>query len=122
MSKKYQIWDKKSKIITPNMRIFSPEEWIINHPACGIDEVKTVRGGGVINGNVCYEFNSMVDSYAKRGCNFSSCIEDQDYLDAIEEFENEQEAIASVPMSDETRIANALEDMVVMQELLAMTE
>ena len=57
---RYKIWDKTSNVITPNGHVFTPDEWIVKHPMCGIDEIKTVIGGGVINGSVCYEFTGMV--------------------------------------------------------------
>lgn len=119
---RYQIWDKTSNIITPSMRVFTPNEWIVSHPACGVEGIKTVIGGGSINGNVCYEFNSMVESYTKRGCDLSECTTDQEYLDTIEAFEDAQNAVTQTTVSDETRIADALEDMVVMQELASMSE
>ena len=50
----------------------------------------------------------MVDMYQKSGCNFSSCTGDQDYLDAIEAFEDEMNTQSSEPSSEE-RTAAALE-------------
>ena len=46
----------------------------------------------------------------RAGCDFSGCTTDEDYLAAIEAFEDAPPADTGV--SDQTRIADALEDMV----------
>ena len=67
-------------------------------------------GGGIINGSVALVFDNEVERYRKAGCDFSSCTTDEDYLAAIEEFEDNPPV--STAVSDQTRIADALEDMV----------
>lgn len=109
---KYQIWDKKSNVITPIGEVLTPEQWVERYPMAAIEGVKLVIGGGVINGSVCMEFTGMVEAYSKRGCDFSACEADQDYLDAIEAFEDEQNS--QVYISSEERIAAALEAQVMM--------
>ena len=52
-----------------------------------------------------------VERYRKAGCDFSSCTTDEDYLAAIEAFEDNP-PVADAGVSDQTRIADALEDMV----------
>lgn len=119
---KYQIWDKVSDIITPRGEVLSAEQWMNRYPMTAIEGIKIVIGGGVINGSVCMEYTSMIETYQKRGCDFSACTTVQECLDLIEAFEDEQNTIALTTISDQTRIADALEDLVVMQELSAMTE
>ena len=114
MSKRYQIWDKTSNVITPVGEVLSPEEWIARYPMAAIDGIKLVLAGGIINGAVCMEFSTMVDNYTSAGCDFSSCVEDQDYLDTIEAFENAQNAAAASIISTEERIASALEAQVML--------
>lgn len=109
---KYQIWDKKSNIITPIGEVLTPEQWISRYPMTGIDGIKTIIGGGVVNGTVCMEYTSTVEMYAKAGCDFSGCESDQDYLDAIETFEDTQNT--QVAVSAEERIAAALEAQVML--------
>lgn len=112
---KYQIWDKKSSIITPIGEVLTPEEWIKRYPMTGLKDIKTVIGGGVVNGSVCMEFTGMVDMYRKMGCDFTGCVEDQDFLDAIEAFEDRvPEQTTEVSVTAEERIAAALEAQVMM--------
>ena len=101
--KKYVIWDKISNIITPSGKVFTPTEWVKEYPMAGVNGVKIVIGGGVINGSVLYEFTAMV------GVDFSQCVTDQDYLDAIEEYENIRAQELKSMVSIEERTAAALE-------------
>lgn len=112
---RYKIWDKKSNIITPIGEVLTPEQWIKRYPIAGLDGVKMVVSGGVVNGAVLMEFTDTVENYKKKGCDFSACETDQDYLDAIEAFEDAQDTVV-VPTgpSVEERIAAALEAQVMM--------
>ena len=56
-------------------------------------------------------YKRQVEHYRKAGCDFSSCTTDEDYLAAIEAFEDNP-PVADAGVSDQTRIADALEDMV----------
>lgn len=109
---KYVIWDKQSNIITPIGEVLTPAQWMGRYPAAGVEGIKFIVGGGVVNGGVMMEFTAAVELYAKQGCDFTDCVTDQDYLDAIEAFED---APQSVSTADQTRIADALEDLVVLQ-------
>lgn len=88
---KYQIWNKTDIIITPSGETFTPEQWIEKHPIAGIEGIKTVISGEVINGALLMEFTGMVKRAEKNGCDFSTCTTDQEYLDKIETFEMELE-------------------------------
>ena len=66
--------------------------------------------GGVINGSVALIFDEAVERCRRAGCDFSGCTTDEDYLAAMEAFEDAPPADTGV--SDQTRIADALEDMV----------
>ena len=72
---------------------------------------KMIVGGGIINGSVALVFDDEVERYRKAGCDFSACTTDEDYLAAIEAFEDNP-PMADAGVSDQTRIADALEDMV----------
>ena len=109
MAKKYQVWNKTDNVITPIGEVLTPEQWIERFPMARTLDI--VIGGGTINGSVCMEYTSMIDMYTKMGVDFSGCVTQQDYLDAIEAYED----TPPEPMtSDETRIADALEDLVVL--------
>ena len=103
---RYVVWDKTSDVITPVGEVLTPAQWIERYPAAAT--LKTVVAGGDINGGYFGFFNQMVDMYEAQGCDFSGCETDQDYLDAIEAFEDAQ----NTPVDDvtpEERIAAALE-------------
>ena len=110
MSSRYAIWNKTDNVITPIGEVLSPAQWIERYPMASTLDI--VVGGGTINGAYCMEYKSFVDMYEKMGCDFSECTTQQDYLDAIEAFEDAQNQPSGV--SDETRIADALEDLVVL--------
>ena len=109
---RYVIYDNSSNVITPSGAEFTAEEWLNRYPWGR--KVKMIVGGGVINGNVALLFDDFVAEMRRQGCDFAGCSTDQDYLDAIEKFEDAA-ATAPAPITDQTRMADALEDMVVLQ-------
>lgn len=116
-NKRYVIWDEKSKVITPNGAVFTAEQWLDMYPMAKEDDIYLVLSGGKINGAICNEYTMFVDLYEQQGCDFSDCTTMQDHLDAIEAFEDSRNQEASDYISDETRTADALEDLVVLTEL-----
>lgn len=114
---KYKIWNKEENIIKPSGRICTPEQMNEECPMCGIEGVRMIISTSRINGAVFMEFETTVDTYAKMGCDFSACKTEQDYLDAIEAFEDERNSATTDTVSDATRTADALEDLVLLQEL-----
>lgn len=103
---KYKIWDKKTNVITPSGKIFTPEEWIAQHPAAGV--LKTVCSGGELNGSFFGVYSDMVEMYRKDGCDFTGAETDEEKLEAIEKFEDERNNMEPMPDANE-RIAAALE-------------
>jgi len=110
---RYAIWDKISPMITPVGKILSAEQWKERYPVATLDNIKVVCGGGEINGSFFSTFGQMIEMYTKLGCDFSDCEADQDYLNAIEAFEDEMNKPSTEPTTDE-RIAAALEYQVMM--------
>ncbi len=115
---KYKIWDKKSDIYTPGREKdtgknhFTAAEWLERYAWAQNPEAKMIISGGVINGAVAMEFNATVEHYKRRGCDFSHCETDEDYLQAIEDFEDNPPG-ADMPSTEE-RIAASLEAQVMM--------
>ena len=73
----------------------------------------TLFGGGVINGSVALVYDDYVEAMKKAGCDLSGCTTDEEVLAAIEAFEDNPPAPAKdTGISDQTRIADALEDIV----------
>lgn len=111
---RYQIWDKTSNVIVPTGQIFTPEQWIEQHPIAGIGTLDIVISGGVINGGFIGEYTSMIQTYTDAGCDFSGCTNQQECLDAIEAFEDARNEEAANAISNEERIAAALEAQVLL--------
>lgn len=110
---RYAIYDNESSVITPIGEELTAEQWLNRHPWGR--RTKMVVGGGVINGNVAFVFDELVSNYAKLGANFAMCTSDQDFLDVIEKFQDAQNSADNKPLSTDERIANALEDLVVLR-------
>ena len=107
---RYAIWNKKDDVFVPTGAKFTAKQWIEKHPIAEVESVKVVCAGGVINGAFFGILSEMVDMYTKNGCDFSACETDQDYLDCIEAFEDERNALSTEPTAEE-RTAAALEFM-----------
>lgn len=107
---RYAIYDNASMVYTPAGEELTAEQWLNRHPWA--KRAKMVISGRAINGAMAIEFESFVDMKRNQGCDFSNCETDRDYLDAIEAFEDSQAKADTT--SDQTRIADALEDLVVL--------
>lgn len=105
---RYSIWNKKDDILTPIGEVLSAEQWMARYPMAKLDRIKVVCAGGEINGAFFGTLGQMKEMYTQRGCDFTSCETDQDYLDAIEQFEDMLKAPSTEPTAEE-RIAAALE-------------
>ena len=106
---RYKIYDNESNVFTPSGEMFTAEQWLERYPWGKV--AKMVVGGGVINGSVAFVYDDFVDMMKKAGCDFTGCTTDEEVLAKIEEFEDAART-ASTGISDQTRIADALEDMV----------
>lgn len=103
---RYVVWDKETQVLTPIGEVLTPAQWIERYPAAGA--IKTVCAGGEMNGAYFGIFSTMINMYASQGCDFTECVEDQDYLDAIEAFEDLMNTPSNEPTAEE-RIAAAME-------------
>ena len=107
---RYAIWNKQDDVYTPSGAKFNAEQWIEQYPIAEIPSVKVVCGGGALNGAFFGILSEMVEMYQKAGCDFSACVSDQSYLDAIEAFEDAMNAPRTEPTAEE-RTATALEQL-----------
>lgn len=117
--KRYVIWDEVSDVYTPSGEVFSAEEWLNRYPIARLASEYLVISGASYNGGFCMVYSDMVDIYEKMGCDFSECGTDmQAHLDAIEAYEDFMNTpVEEETISDATRTADALEDLVLLQEL-----
>ena len=105
---RYAIWNKQDMVLTPIGEVLTPEQWIERYPIAGLETIKVVCAGGEINGAYFGTLGNLIEMYTNAGCDFSTCETDQQYLDAIEAFEDEMNKPSTEPTTDE-RIAAALE-------------
>ena len=116
--KRYAIWDRETEVITPIGEILSPEEWMERYPVAR--KLTTVCSAGDINGGFFGVLSQMKLMYENEGADFSEATTDEEVLEVIEAFEdarNEEAANIEPETTDETRIADALEDLVVLNQL-----
>ena len=92
MKKRYVIWDEVSDVYTPSGEVFSAEEWLNRYPIARLETEYLVISGASYNGGFCMVYSDMVDYFEKLGCDFTGCEEMQDFLDAIEAFEDAMNA------------------------------
>ncbi len=103
---RFAIWNKKDAIITPIGEVLTAEKWIERYPVAGVASITVVCAGGEINGAFFGTLGSMVEMYAKEGCDFSACTTAEEKLAAIEAFEDAREAEAKAK-AEETAAAEA---------------
>lgn len=113
--KRYAIWDKQTDVITPVGEILTPQEWIERYPVANV--LTTVCSAGDINGGFFGVLSQMKLMYENEGADFSKATTDEEVLEVIEAFEDGRNATDPEYVSDETRTADALEDLVVLTEL-----
>lgn len=109
MSRKYQIWNKTDNIVTPIGEVLTPAQWKERHPVANVMDI--VIGGGTVNGSHCMIYDAFKEMY-ENVIDFSDCTTKQEVLDKIQEYE--ETPSPEIHISDETRIADALEDLVVL--------
>ena len=112
---RYAIWDKETQVITPIGEVLSPQQWIERYPVAAA--LTTVCSAGPINGGFFGVLDQMVQMYSAQGADFSEATTDEEKLEVIEAFEDEINTPDPNYVADETRIADALEDLVVLSEL-----
>lgn len=129
---RYILWDRQSNVITPSGEIFSAEQWHDRYPSAQV--LDFVMSGeempaGYVSGALMQSYVSMKNMYAQAGCDFTGITDGQPVLDKIEEFEDQQAAAEQAArqrqaeaeaeayarsVEDNQRIADALEDLVVL--------
>ncbi len=108
---KLQIWDKVSPIFTPSGEMFTAEQWIEMYKWANIPGAIPVISVGPINGGEMSELSVLKANAVSMGATFADNLTSEELLDAIVAFHDEANAAAANAVSDQTRIADALEDM-----------
>lgn len=110
MSKRYAIWDKVSPVLTPSGEVFTAEEWKARYPAAKLDSITVLCSAGEINGGFYGTLGQLKHLYETQGAQFDEGLNNQQLLDAIEAWEDEQAAKpVETEATAEERIAAALE-------------
>lgn len=92
---KYTIWNGTDAVYTygPPYK-FTAEQWAAKYP--WTEAVPAVISGeGAINGAFCMPLPDMLATYAKQGVEFTEGMTDQEKLDAVEAWEDAQQAAAN---------------------------
>ena len=108
MAKRYAIWNKTDKILTPIGEVLTPEQWIERYPIAGVDTITVVCGAGEINGAFFGTLGQMVQMYENQGADFSACTTGEEKLEVIEAFEDEKNTPAEGTVSNEELTATSL--------------
>lgn len=103
---KYKIWDKQENLVTPSMKVFTPQEIFSQYPASRLNGFKFIVCDSPISMGVFMEFETTKAQYKQLGADIQEGMTDQEVLDAITAFEETPQL--SEPTAEE-RIAAALE-------------
>ena len=106
--KRYAIWNKQDPILTPIGEVLTSEQWIERYPIAGIPTITVVCGAGEINGGFFGTLGQMIQLYESQGCDFSACETNEEKLEAIEAFEDAQNATPSERVSNAELTATSL--------------
>lgn len=116
MSKRYQIWNKIDDVYTPGGKKYSAEEWANKYEWTKLPESVPVLSAGMINGGRIEELFRMKNYAEQQGATFEEGLDNQQLLDAIEAWEDEQAAkaaeeaaVRAAEPTAEERIAAAME-------------
>ena len=114
--KRYAIWNKETNVITPIGEVLSPEQWMNRYPWIKIEGMIPVVASGAFNGGLIAELSQLKAMCEAQGATFADGLTHEELLEAIEAWEDAQSAPIT-EVSDATRTADALEDLVLLQEL-----
>ena len=89
--RKYAIWNKKDRIITPVGEVFTAEQWIERYPVAKIEGITIICSAGEINGGFFGILGSLVEMYERQGADFSACTTDEEKMAVIEAFDDAKE-------------------------------
>ena len=90
--KRYAIWNKVDTILTPIGEVLTAEQWIERYPIAGVASITVICAAGEINGGFFGTLGQMKQMCEAQGCDFSACTTNEEILEAIEAFEDAQNA------------------------------
>lgn len=110
MATRYAIWNKTDDIYTPAGPKLTAEQWIAKYGWAGAPNTVVVISAGPINGALIDELSQMKARCEARGAIFDEGLNNQQLLDAIEAWEDEQAAKpVETEATAEERMAAAME-------------
>ena len=115
--KRYAIWNKKTDVVTPIGEVLKAEQWLNRYPWIAIETAVPVVAHGFFNGGFCGELSQMKAICEAQGAEFADGLTAEELLEAIEAWEDSLASASTETVSDATRTADALEDLVLLQEL-----
>lgn len=110
MSKRYVLWNKLDTVYTPAGNAYTAQQWIEKFRWMNVPGTVPVLSAGPINGALIDELGKMKSRCEARGATFDEGLDNQQLLDAIEAWEDEQAAKpVETEATAEERIAAAME-------------
>lgn len=106
--KRYAIWDKVSPIIVPTGKVFTADQWIEKYPVAALEAITVICSYGEINGGFFGTLGQMKQMCEAQGADFSACTTNEEILEAIEAFEDAQNAVDESAVSNEELTATSL--------------
>ena len=108
---KYKIWDKQESLVTPTMKVKTPQEVFTEFPAAALPAFKFIVCDAPVSMAVFMEFETTKQQYKQMGVPIEDGMTDQEVLDAITYYE---ENPPEPEPSAEERIAGYMEYQIMM--------
>ena len=109
---KYKIWNKTDNLVTPTMKVLTPQEVFEQFPASQLPNFKFIICDNPVSMGVFMEFESTKEHYKKLGADIGDDMTDEEVLQAITDFEEKPQSSEPTP---EERLASMKEFEVMMK-------
>lgn len=101
---KYAIWNGTDNIYTATGQVFTPDEWRARYQWLNAPGAKGIVRTGPVNGGITSEFTDFVRSYVQKGLVLKYGMTDEEILQAISDFEDNQNSVVSDVVSNQRKL------------------
>lgn len=109
---KYKIWNKTENLVTPTMKVLTPQDVFEQYPAASLPNFKFIVCDAPISMSVFMEFENTKSQYKNLGAEIEDSMTDEEVLNAITEFEERPQSTEPTP---EERLASMKEFEIMMK-------
>lgn len=103
---KYKIWDKQSNLVTPTMKVMTPQDVFAEYPAAELEGFKFIVCDAPVSMGVFMEYETTKQTYKQLGAAITDGMNESQVLSAISHYEENPPETGPSP---EERQASALE-------------